>query len=119
MPRYFVHFSADDRQPLPPVATMASVDAEDPPSAVEAMLQTGRVPPAPGLRWACVVAEAQRSGSPARVMWFPIHAGTEDPSRTAYWESFGCMFLIFIVIGLAFMVIVAIPLLLHRPPLPR
>ena len=50
MPRYHVHFAADHLESLPPVSELASVDADDPPSAVEAMLAAGRVPQVPGLQ---------------------------------------------------------------------
>jgi hypothetical protein len=35
MPRYYVHFVADHTEPLPPVAELPSIDADDPVAPVE------------------------------------------------------------------------------------
>jgi|GEM_PF-3728108 hypothetical protein len=48
-------------------------------------------------------------------------AGTQDPRRTAFWESFGCMYLIFLVTVLVVLVMAAVWLNLipDRHPLPN
>jgi hypothetical protein len=79
MLRYHVHFSADHLEPLPPVATLASIEAEDPPSAVEALLAAGRVPQALGLRWARVVTAVHDNGVPKSVVRFPLTWPSKAP----------------------------------------
>lgn len=75
--RYHVHFAADAAEPLPPVADLATVDADSPVAAVEALLQAGRYPQTRGLRWARVVVAFRQDGTPIRLARFPIHVADE------------------------------------------
>jgi hypothetical protein len=83
VPRYYVHFAFEHTDPLPPVRELASVDADDPRSAVEALLKAGRVPQVPALRWARVVLSTHENGVPSQVMRFPI---TADEGAAIDWN---------------------------------
>lgn len=87
MPLYHVHFAADHREPLPPLAELQSIDAADPASAVEALLAAGRYPQRPGLRWARVVVGVHPDGSPRFLARFPIHLA--DAGAAIDWNAPG------------------------------
>jgi hypothetical protein len=74
MARYYVHFATSHAQPLPPLAELPSIEADDPAKAVEAMLANGWVSQDPAIRWARVVAGLHPDGSPRLLMRFPITA---------------------------------------------
>lgn len=83
MPLYYVNFAFEHTDPLPPVSELVCVEADNPKSAVEAMLRAGRVPQVPGLRWARVVVAVHGNGVPSQVMRFPIHA---EQGQAIDWE---------------------------------
>ena len=55
MPVFHIHFAADPDDPVPPLAELPSIEADDPVAAVEALLAAGRYPQDPAIRWARVV----------------------------------------------------------------
>jgi hypothetical protein len=65
---------AEHHVPLPPLAELPSIEADDPQKNVEAMLAAGRVPLDPAIRWARVVVAVHDNGVPSQVMRFPITA---------------------------------------------
>jgi hypothetical protein len=77
MPRFYVHFAVSHAQPLPPVAELPTIEADDPAKAVEALLANGCFPQDPLIRWARVVVSVHDNGVPSLVMRFPV-----TPERT-------------------------------------
>ena len=84
MPRYRIQFVTDPDDPFPPASELASVEAENPAAAVEAMLATGRYPQDPAIRWARVVLSVHSDGSPRFLLRFPVHA--EQSNAAIDWE---------------------------------
>lgn len=58
---------------MPDVATLATVEADDPMQAVERILAEGRYPQNPDLKWARVVL-SEVDGRAVQVLRVPIHA---------------------------------------------
>ena len=73
MPLYHVHFAADPDDPVPPLAELPSVEADDPQKAVEAMLVAGCYSQDPAIRWARVVVGVHNDGSPRFLLRMPVH----------------------------------------------
>ena len=84
MPRYHIDFAADPDDPVPPLAELPSIEADDPVAAVEALLAAGRNPQDPAIRWARVVVGFHPDGSPRFLLRFPMHA--ERTEAAIDWE---------------------------------
>lgn len=88
MPIYRVHFAAAHTDPIPPVESLLTVDANDPISAVEqlCLFREGRVPQAGSMRWARVILTVAENGRPRHVLRVPITVDRQVPLN---WQSPG------------------------------
>jgi hypothetical protein len=73
MATYRICFAVDVNEPMPDLATLATVEADTPMQAVERILAEGRYPQNPDLKWARIVLTAVE-GRAVHVLRVPIHA---------------------------------------------
>jgi hypothetical protein len=69
---WHIWFAVEVHDPAPPLSDMQTVEADTPQGAVEALVNTGRVPQTGKLyRWARVVIESV-DGKPTKALRFPV-----------------------------------------------
>jgi|GEM_PF-1283034 hypothetical protein len=84
MPTYRVHFAANHTDPIPPVETLLSIEANDPVDAADKLCRAGHVPQAELVKCARVVlavAENGRATRALRVAVTPAHVVPLDWDR--------------------------------------
>jgi hypothetical protein len=72
MPTYRVHFAASHTDPIPPVESLVSIEANDPVDAVDKLCRAGQVPQAELVKWARVVLAVAENGRATRALRVPV-----------------------------------------------